>query len=40
MNYDIELETKLIKIFFQKDKQNRLIEFVQTEKKRKNLLQN
>lgn len=38
MKYNIELETKLIKKFFVKEKQNRLIEFIQTEKKRKKFI--
>lgn len=38
MNYDIKLETKLIKNFFQKEKQNRFIGFIQTDKKRKKFI--
>ena len=38
MNYEIELETKLIKTYFQKDKQNRLLDFIQNEKKRKKFI--
>lgn len=38
MNYNIELETKLIKNFFIKEKQNRLIEFIQSEKNRKKFI--
>ena len=38
MKYNIKLESKLIKKFFVKEKQNRLIEFIQTEKKRKKFI--
>lgn len=38
MNYEIELETKLIKTYFQKDKQNRLLDFIQNGKKRKKFI--
>jgi hypothetical protein len=38
MNYEIELETKLIKTYFQKDKENRLLDFIKNEKKRKKFI--
>ena len=38
MKHNVDLETKLIKNFFVKEKQERLIEFIQTEKKRKKFI--